>query len=414
MTQSAWHPLLTIGIILTVGYCAGKVANYFHLPRVTGYIFAGLALSPSVSGILDAEQIDPLFGFTSDMALSIIAYSVGGSLQMSRLRELGREILWITFAEGSMAFLATFLAVYVAGQFLPLAGNPAEDMVMSSALILGGLAVATAPATTMAVLHELRARGPLTTTLLGVVALDDALGIIIFSGALTVASQISGVNAGNGSPFLEGFSAIAGALVIGFAGGILFSFFLNAGRRAETNLRLTIGSVFLVSGLSATLSFSPFLANMMMGFTVINRVRHADDLFHQLDLIEETVYALFFCLAAAHFDISELKTSALLGIILLGSRFFGKIAGTYAGARISHTPPSVYRHLGITLLPQAGLSLGMLFLADPILPPEVFELLLSAMLASVIMNEIISPPLVKWALSRAGESHPDRSINENR
>jgi Kef-type K+ transport system membrane component KefB len=147
---------------------------------------------------------------------------------------------------------------------------------------------------------------------------------------------------------------------------------------------------------------------MMMGFIITNRVKHADDLFQQLDLIEETVFCLFFCLAAAHFDINALKTSALLGIVLLAGRFLGKLAGTYIGGKISHAPPQVYRYLGLTLLPQAGLSLGLIFLAAPILPAEIFELLLSAMLASIIMNEIISPPLVKWAITKVGESSTDR------
>jgi Kef-type K+ transport system membrane component KefB len=408
MAHSFWHPLFTLGLILTAGYCGGKAANFFRLPQVTGYIIAGLALSPSISGILHPEQIDGLFGFTSDMALAVIAYSIGGSLQMSRIRDLGKEILWINLTEGTGAFICTYLAVYAAGHLLPLPPSISGEMLTCVSLILGGIAVATAPAATLAVLHELQARGPFTTTLLGVVALDDALSIIIFTAALTLAAKISGSGTGNGSAFLQGLSVIIGALAIGLAGGFIFSIFFDKVRRPETNLLLTIAAIFLVAGLSATLSFSPLLANMMMGFTITNRVKHADDLFHQLDLIEETVFCLFFCLAAAHFDIHALKTSALLGLVLLVGRFLGKFAGTYIGGKISHAPPQIYRYLGLTLMPQAGLSLGLIFLAGPILPEEIFELLLSAMLASIIMNEIISPPLVKWAVTKVGESSSER------
>jgi Kef-type K+ transport system membrane component KefB len=408
MVHSFWHPLFTLGLILTAGYCGGRAANFFRLPQITGYIIAGLALSPSVSGILHPEQIDVLFGFTSDMALAVIAYSVGGSLQMSRIRDLGKEILWINLTEGTGAFICTYLAVYAAGHLQLLPASINGKMLTCMSLILAGISVATAPAATLAVLHELRARGPFTTTLLGVVALDDALSIILFTGALTLAAQISGSGTGNGSAFLHGLFVIIGALAIGLAGGFIFSIFFDTARRPETNLLLTLAAIFLVAGLSATLSFSPLLANMMMGFTITNRVKHADDLFQQLDLIEETVFCLFFCLAAAHFDINALKTSALLGIVLLAGRFLGKLAGTYIGGKISHAPPQVYRYLGLTLLPQAGLSLGLIFLAAPILPAEIFELLLSAMLASIIMNEIISPPLVKWAVTKVGESFPDR------
>ncbi|MBU4262073.1 MAG: cation:proton antiporter [Proteobacteria bacterium] len=408
MAHTFWHPLLALGLILTAGYCGGKAAHFFRLPKVTGYILAGLALSPSLSGIIHPDQIDVLFGFTSDMALAIIAYSIGGSLQMSRIRDLGREILWINLTEGTGAFICTYLAVYAAGHLLPLPDCLSGDMLTCVSLILAGISVATAPAATLAVLHELRARGPLTTTLLGVVALDDALSIILFTAALTLAAQISGSGTGNASAFVQGLFVILGALAIGLAGGFIFSIFLDTARRPESNLLLTLAAVFLVAGLSATLSFSPLLANMMMGFTITNRVKHADNLFHQLDLVEETVFCLFFCLAAAHFDINALKTSALLGLVLLVGRFLGKLAGTYIGGRISHAPPQVYRYLGLTLMPQAGLSLGLIFLAGPVLPAEVFELLLSAMLASIIMNEIISPPLVKWAVTKVGESFPDR------
>lgn len=408
MAHSFWHPLLALGLILTAGYCGGKAASFFRLPQVTGYIIAGLALSPSLSGILLPEQIDVLFGFTSDMALAVVAYSIGGSLQMSRIRDLGKEILWINLTEGTGAFICTYLAVYAAGHLLLLPASINGKMLTCVSLILAGISVATAPAATMAVLHELRARGPLTTTLLGVVALDDALSIILFTGAVTLAAQISGSGAGNGAAFLQGLFVVIGALAIGLAGGFIFSIFIDTARRPETNLLLTLAAVFLVAGLSATLSFSPLLANMMMGFTITNRVKNADDLFHQLDLIEETVFCLFFCLAAAHFDIHALKTSALLGLVLLAGRFLGKFAGTYIGGKISHAPPQVYHYLGLTLLPQAGLSLGLIFLAGPILPADIFELLLSAMLASIIMNEIISPPLVKWAITRVGESFPDR------
>lgn len=408
MVPTFWHPLLALGIILTAGYCGGKAANLLRLPQVTGYIVAGLCLSPSLSGIIHPDQIEALFGFTSDMALAVIAYSIGGSMQMARIRELGGEILWINLTEGTGAFLCTFLAVYVAGHALPLPPAISGNMLVSVSLILAGIAVATAPAATLAVLHELRATGPLTTTLLGVVALDDALSIIIFTAALTLAAQLSGNAAGGLSAMLHGLLIILGALGIGLAGGILFSYFLNTTRRAETNLLLTLAAIFLVAGLSATLSFSPLLANMIMGFTITNRVKHADDLFHQLDLIEETIFCLFFCLAAAHFDINALKTSALLGFVLLVGRFVGKFVGTYIGGRISHAPLQVSRYLGFTLLPQAGLSLGLIFMARSILPPDVFELLLSAMLASVILNEIISPPLVKWAVTTVGESYPDR------
>ena len=408
MALPIFQPLFILGLILVTGYFAGRAANFIRLPRISGYIVTGLVFSPSITGIISHQQINNLFSFTSEIALAFIAYSIGGSLLMSRIHGLGKEILWINLAEGSGAFVFTCLAVYVSGPFLsPLISDNGNTFI-SVILVLGGISVATAPAATMAVIHELRAKGPLTTTLLGVVALDDALSIIIFSGAITIASQLLLSNNADSSLIVQGILTIAGAIAVGLLGGLIFRNFLDPLKRPESNLMLTLGAIFLVSGLSNSFGFSPLLANMVMGFVIINKVKHADDLFHQMDIIEETIFCLFFTLAAAHFDTKVFVTSALLGIVLLVGRFIGKLVGTFIGGKISKASPHIYQNLGIALLPQAGLSLGLIFLAKPILPVEIFDVLLSAMLVSIILNEMISPPLVKLAITRAGENNPDR------
>ncbi|MDD3620216.1 MAG: cation:proton antiporter [Desulfobulbaceae bacterium] len=401
------NPIFTLGLIITGGSLAGMSAHALGMPRISGYILAGLLLSPSVSSILQPAQVDSLFDFISPTALALIAYSIGGSIKMSNLHDLGRPILWITLAQGLGALVFTSLAVLAASLFLSFAGHDNAVTRTSITLILGGIAVATAPAATLAMVHELRARGPLTTTLLGVVALDDFLCIIIFSVVLAIAGHLSGTAGAPGIVVLQGAIEIFGSLALGILGGFLLRFILSPGKRAETNMLFLVGAVFLLSGLSEHLGLSPLLANMMMGFFIINTIAHADELFHQLDLIEELIFCLFFTLAAAHFNLAVLRSSALLGAILLLSRFLGKVAGTYLGGVLAGAPVPVTRFLGITLLPQAGLSLGLIFLARPIVPSPVFDAMLSAMLASIILNEIISPPLVKWALLRAGEVHPE-------
>jgi Kef-type K+ transport system membrane component KefB len=407
MDQVTFQPLFIIGLILVFGYFAGKAANFLHLPRISGYIVIGLLFSPSTTGIISRSQIDNLFYPTSEIALAFIAYSIGGSLLMSRVRGLGKEILWINLTQGFGAFICTCLAVFMAGYFLPPVIREDGSTFISVILILGGIAVATAPAATIAVIHELRAKGPLTTTLLGVVALDDALSIVIFTGAITIASQLLSI--GEDSPLLlQGTITIVGAIVAGTFGGLIFSKFLKPSMRPATIIMLTLGAILLVSGLSNNFGFSPLLANMMMGSFIINKVKHADDLFHQLDIIEETIFCLFFALAAAHFDTEVFVSSAFIGVILMVGRFIGKFGGTLLGGKSSNASPNIYRNLGIALLPQAGLSLGLIFLAKPILPIEIFDVLLSAMLVSIILNELISPPLVKWAITRAGENNPDR------
>ncbi len=400
------NPLLVIGLILVAGYLAGIAANYFRLPRISGYIFTGLLLSPSVTGLLDKVQVEAIFDLTSELALAAIAYSIGGSLLMSQVKKLGKEILWITLTQGLGAMLFASLAMFLAGYFFPILKANGPGLFFSIILIMGTISVATAPAATMAIVHELRAKGPFTTTLLGVVALDDALTIILFSGTLTIVGQVLGIGTGGNLEFLHGIREIAGALIVGALGGIFYTYVVGEKRRSEITLVITLGIIFLVNGVSVHFNFSALLANMMAGFFIANTMKHSDELFHQLDAVEETLYCLFFVLAAAHFDLNVVNTSALLGFLLLSGRFAGKIAGTFLGGFISKTDPKIYKYLGITLLPKAGLSLGLIFLARPFFPAATFDVLLSAMLASTIMNEIISPPLVKWSLVRVGESHP--------
>lgn len=403
MEQFPYHPLLPLGILLIAGYLAGQAANYFRLPRITGYILAGIALSPSFTGILDRLQVGVLLEFVSTLALAVIAFAIGGGLLLSTVRLLGRHILWISLCQAVGAMLFASLAIYAAGFFFPVlkAGGPGDFL--SAVFIMGAISAATAPAGVLAVVHELRARGPLTTTLLGVVALDDALTIILFSGTVSLAGYLLDLGSAE-TGLLHGLREIGGALLLGAAGGVVLPYLIAHRQRAEVNLVLMLGAVFLVAGLAIQAGFSPLLANMTMGFMVVNRMRNGDELFHQLETVEESLYCLFFTLAGAHLDLSVFTTAAIIGLGLMLGRFTGKLTGTMVGSRISQAPPVIRKYLGITLLPKAGLSLGLVFLIRPLLAAETYEVLLNAMLASVIINELLAPPLVKWALGRAGET----------
>lgn len=411
MEQFQYHPLLPLGILLIAGYLVSQAANYFRLPRITGYLVAGIALSPSFTNILDRLQVEVLLDFVSTLALAVIAFSIGGSLQMSSVRLLAKPILWITLCQAVGAMFFASLTIYAAGYFFPALRAGGSGQFFSTVFIMGAISAATAPAAVLAVIHELLARGPLTTTLLGVVALDDALTIILFSGTVSVAGYILDLGPAN-MGLLHGFLEIAGALVLGAVVGVILPYIIAHRQRAEVNLVVMFGAVFLIAGVAIQAGFSPLLANMTMGFVMVNRKRGGDDLFHQLATFEEPLYCLFFALAGARFDISVFTTAAFIGIALMLGRFTGKLTGTIVGAQISHAPPVVRKYLGMTLLPKAGLSLGLVFLARPFLAAETYEVLLNAMLVSVIINELIAPPMVKWALSRAdeigtGESHED-------
>jgi Kef-type K+ transport system membrane component KefB len=403
MEQLTSSPLFVIGLLLIAGYLAAWGASGLRLPRISGYLAAGIILSPSVLGVLDVELVED-FALVGELALSVIAFSIGGSLELSRVKELGRSILAITFVQGVGAVLLAGIAVGFAGTFTPQLVQSSSEVYLSTVLILGAISAATAPAATMAVVNELRARGPLTTTLLGVVALDDAFTIVLFSLAVGFSEVLLGVTVAGGTGMGMVFMEIAGALVVGGVGGLLLAFLLGRRRRPQINLVALLGAVCLVGGLSHSLGMSPLLANMAMGFTLINRKRHADSFFHQLAIVEETIYCAFFVLAGAHFNLHILNGAALMGLLLFVGRLAGKMSGATAGAILSGAPKPVTAYLGMTLLPQAGLSLGLVLQVRPILPEPVFDMALSAILVSVVINEIVSPPLVKWALIKAGES----------
>ncbi len=402
----AYPLLLPVGLLLIVGYLFGVLANRVKLPRITGYVVAGVLLSPSVTGLLDAGLTQSYLGLVSALALSVVAYAIGGSLHLPRLKALGKPILWITLTQGFGALVFTAVTVYLIGRcssLLPFG----PDSLLSAVLLLGAISAATAPATALAVLHELRAAGPVTSTFLGVVALDDALTLVFFSGAVAIAHFLGAQGSLPHMALLNGGREIAGAVALGGLAGGLLPYLFRKQRRAEIHLVAMFGTIFLLSGAAFELGCSPLLANMTMGFVAVNRMKNADEMLDQLETVEEPLYCLFFSLAGAHFDLGVLNTSAGLGAALLLSRFAGKLVGTRIGARLSGAPPQIAKYLGVTLLPQAGLSLGLIFMARPVLSPQTYEVLLNAVLASVILNELIAPPIVKWALKRAGEAREE-------
>ncbi len=398
------HSLLTIGLLLVVGHLCGLAANAVKLPRVTGYITAGLLLSPTVTGLLARHRVESLLPLITDMTLGIIAFAIGASLLVSRVRALGKSILWITLTESVGALLLSSLALWLAAPASPLLSSHGSGTLLGMILVVGAVSVPTAPAAVLAVVHEIRADGPVTTTLLGIVALDDALGLMLFSGTVAAATLLGEVSGPTQVGAVTVLKEICGAVISGAIGGLILERVIRTARRPEVHLVAVLGFVFLQVGFCTMYGISPLLANMVMGFTITNRMQHADELLQQMEILEEPMYCLFFALAGAHFNLGVLTSSIILTIALLVGRFAGKILGTVAGGKISHAPAQVRKYLGLTLLPQAGLSLGLIFLARPVLPEGVYDVLLNAMLASIILNEFISPPLLKWAIGSAGES----------
>lgn len=407
MAFSEIGPLGAVGILFIFGYFGGRLANWLRFPRVSGYIIAGILLSPSVSEIIPPVLIKEKFYVINEIALAVIAYSVGGSLKFSKLKLLGKSIFVINLSESLASFFLTFvllatLSPYVLGLDKAL-GSFAETY-LPLALIIASVSAATAPAAILAIAHEYKAKGPLTTTLLGVVALDDAVAIILFAFAGTI---IRTLTAAGGFSFsrlaAEPAIIIFGSLFLGTVIGLLLTGLAPWIKKKESMLVVILGVIFLCSGIAGLLQLSALLANMMVGFLIVNMARHSDRLFLAVENIEEPVFALFFTLAGAHFDLAVFKFVGLLVFLIVAGRFSGKFIGTKLGAGLSHAPDVVKKYLGYGLLPTAGVSLGLIFLAQPLLRPELFEITVNAVLGAVIVSELVAPPLVKFALKRAGE-----------
>jgi NhaP-type Na+/H+ or K+/H+ antiporter len=292
--------LEALGILLICGYFGGQVANWLKLPRVTGYIIAGMLLSPSISGIISKELVEVKLSIVTDIGLAIIAYSVGGSLLLLRLKQLGKSILWITLSQAFGAFLLTFTLMAVLSPLVvkyTMPHIPFMDAYLSFSLIIGAVSVATAPAAILAIVHEYKAKGLLTTTLLGVVALDDGIAIIVFSFASVVVCALTKVG---------GFSMykivtdptiiILGSILLGTIFGLSLSILAPFIKAKESLLVVILGHILLCAGIASQLKISPLLANMMVGFFVVNRAKHSHDLFLVVENIEE-VYSPSFLLS---------------------------------------------------------------------------------------------------------------------
>ncbi len=403
------HPLVYIGLLLLFSHAGGKVANYLKAPRVSGYLVVGMLLSPSVIGLFHEKLVKEDLTLIIDIALAIIAFSIGGSLRWTKLKKLGKQILWITFIQAFGAFLVTTVSLafffYLMNSF-KVVSSSFWTLYFPMALIIGAISAATAPAATLAIIHEYRAKGPFTTILLGVVALDDGLTIVFTAFAITMAQSLVNHEAVTLQNFLlSPLFSILVSLCIGGGLGVCLRKLIRFVPQGQAMLGVMLGSVFLTGGLAVSLKASPLLANMMLGFVVINFVDHHESLFSVVENIEEPIFGMFFALAGAHLDFGAMQTAGLLSLLITLGRFTGKLMGTRLGAQISHAPQTVKKYLGFALLPKAGVTVGLVLEAKGIFGSSYLsEVMVNAVLGSVIINELLSPFLVRFSLIKAGEA----------
>ena len=397
------HIIFGIGILLVIGYYVGELAEKFRLPAITGYIIAGVLLGDSVTGLIHAEMTDTLRSITQ-VALGIIAITIGSEFSAKKLRRLGPGILIITIVQ----LIFTFLVVSGALLFF--------GMELFSALLLGAIASATAPAATVVIIQNLRARGDFVDTLYGVVALDDAGCVILFAGVFAFVGGMLGVGGGGGffiSTLGHAAVEIAFSVLLGAAEGVLVHFLTYRTKRPNALLIIVLGLILLFTAIAISLHLSPLLANMVAGAVIINLSRKGNRIFNALRPLTAPLYAAFFAIAGTELNLGLLSNwwILLLGSVYVIARGVGKYSGVWLGARMAGTDRKIRDYLGLSMIPQAGVAIGLVLLiqASPVLAgasPQIADSMariVNIVLFAVMINELIGPPLSKMAIIKGAE-----------
>ena len=381
--------LLVIAIAMTAGLVVSRAARAVKLPNVTAFLLAGLVIGPCVTGIVTREQLASM-SVISEAALGFIAYAIGGEFKLSYLKKIGKAPLTITAFQGLMTAACVDVGLIAFGVDVPLA------------LLLGAIALATAPAATLMVVRQYKAHGPVTQMLLPVVAMDDALGLMVYSISSSVAQAMLGGQITVQSLVLTPVIEIVGSLVLGAALGYVLSlgarFFASRGNK----LALSIAMVLAGVGLCDVLNLSSLLVCMMIGAVMVNLSQQREVLMEQCDRFTPPLFLLFFVLSGAELDLTVLPQVGLIGVGYLVLRSIGKWGGTMLGAVCVHADENIRKYLGLTLLPQAGVAIGMAALVAAHFP-TLGQQVNTIVLAGVLVFELIGPVITKLALTRAGE-----------
>ena len=383
---------------LAGGLAMSRVVKFLHLPNVTGYLVAGLVLGPKFLNFIKLDNTDAVSTFTS-VALGFIAFSIGGEFNLNNLKKLGKSIISITVIQAFSAVLAVLAGIWILSVVSPESAN------VPQALLLGAIASATAPAATLMVVKQYRAKGVVTDTLLPVVAGDDAVGLMIFSVCYSLARVFA--NGGEltvQSVLLDPLREIGMSLLIGAAIGFMLSASMKIFRSKANRLCLMILAVFAGVALSDMLDLSSLLTCMMIGAVFCNVLRSAPKILEGSESWTPPLFMLFFVISGAQLDVSIIPSIGIIGIAYLVLRSLGKYFGAFFGAAVVHADPRVKKYLGITLLPQAGVAIGMaqMVASTPDLA-SVSASVVTVVLSATFIYELIGPVLTKIALKKAGE-----------
>lgn len=388
-TETSGWSLVVLGVFLLVGYAAHVLGQKMHVPRVTLLLLLGVLAGPAGFAIVP-DTASSWFPLVAKVALSVVGFLLGGHLLSGKHHRLRKHVLALSLAETLGAALAVFLGLLVIGLPVPLA------------LLLAGVAPATAPAATADVIREGRFRGPVTNTVLGVVAIDDAYAIVLFSVMLAVAQAAAGQADNTWELVALGAWEVLGAIVLGAVLGWPMAWLTGRVRPGEATLVEALGFVLACGGLASVLGVSYLLACMVLGVVVTRKAAHHRRPFHAIEGISQPFLVTFFLLAGFALEPTALHVLGVAGVVYVLARTSGKLLGVWVGARLDRAPAALRRHVGPCLLPQAGVAIGLGLLASERFP-EYAGRIVSLLVATTVVFEIVGPIATRIALSRAGE-----------
>ncbi|MBQ3084716.1 MAG: cation:proton antiporter [Clostridia bacterium] len=396
-----------------------RLAKRVSLPAVTAYLVAGILIGPTLLGSLGLDGIGFLDGdfkqyqILSDVALGFIAFSIGNEFRLSQIKQIGKQAAVIGVLQAVAATVLVDAALIGVHFLFP------EQLPLPSAILLGAVASATAPAATLMVVRQYKAKGPVTRILLPIVALDDAVGLVLFAVSFGVAKALTDGHVNVLSVVLEPILEVILSLVLGAVMGFLFSFFERFFHSRSKRMAMSVTFVMLTVALSMLkfeiggihIAFSSLLVCMMLGTVFCNVCEFSEELMDRIDRWTAPLFILFFVISGAKLELSSFKNPIIvaIGVVYILMRSIGKCAGATASAKLMKCEPTIVKYLGITLLPQAGVALGMADKATVL--GDIGSIVSNITLFAVLIYELVGPYLTKVALTKAGEIKPEGKVS---
>ncbi len=401
------NPLLTIGVLLLAGGLFGELANMLKLPKVTGYIIAGIVLNIQF-GQMAMGDIKTNTTIVTNISLAFITFSVGGTLLWKTIKSLGKTIVLITVLESYFAMIFVFIGFFLFLRIFDLSSSVSIAMIPVLGILLGALASPTDPSATLAVMHQYKARGPVSDSIMGIAAFDDVFGIINFSLGIAIAKLfISKSSIDYETAIFSPFIQITGGIILGIVFGVLFNLVTKILKHESDGGLIVSVFAFLAIcfGAGKYLEVDELLATMTMGAVVVNFNLDHQRIFTLLErYTEELIFVLFFTISGMRLDFSVMGVALPMIIIFVILRAAGKFTGVQIGAALSKADPKIRKYTGFGLFPQGGIVIGLTLIlqsVDEFKP--IADIAMAVVIGATVLHELFGPVFARIALKKAGE-----------